>query len=313
MEGQKIRDLAVRFAVVLAVILVFGAFDYVAHSSSDEYSVPPRYFRNKIIFGTLYGFIAYVLARRLPLFRRAFVFSLVVSILLQIRYFLEGYALDFVILFLGIHFLILLPTAYLAFGMADGHGLTRTATTPEEKPHVCSASHAFFLASSPRRLLQNPRKILEGLVAEGETVLDVGCGPGVFTTALAEMVGDRGRVIAADLQEEMLAMVGKNAEKMGLGERIRLHKTGVDRIGVAEQVDFVLAFYMIHEVPDRERFFKELSTILKPGGRFLLVEPMFHVSKAAYKDTLEKAEKAGLTPLRPVKVFFSRGTLFRKS
>lgn len=119
MEKTNIKGLAIRFIIVLAVILVFGAFDYYAHSLSDEYSVPSRYFRNKIIFGTLYGFVTYLLVRKQSLFRRTLIFSLTVSILLQIRYFLEGYPLDFVELFLGIHFGILLFVSYIAFKITD--------------------------------------------------------------------------------------------------------------------------------------------------------------------------------------------------
>jgi hypothetical protein len=119
MDKQKTEALAVRFIIVLAVILIFGAFDYYAHSLSNEYSVPERYFRNKIIYGTLYGFIAYLFIRRQSLVKRTLIFSLTVSILLQIRYFLEGYPLGFVELFLGIHFAILLAVSYLAFKITD--------------------------------------------------------------------------------------------------------------------------------------------------------------------------------------------------
>jgi len=119
MDKQKIKGLAVRFIIVLGVILIFGAFDYYAHSLSLEYTVPSRYFRNKIIFGTVYGFVTYLLIRRQSLFMRALIFSLAVSVLLQIRYFLEGYPLDFVELFLGIHLGILLVVSYIAFRITD--------------------------------------------------------------------------------------------------------------------------------------------------------------------------------------------------
>ena len=42
-----------------------------------------------------------------------------------------------------------------------------------------------------------------------------------------------------------------------LEERITLHQSQKDRIGVSENVDFVLAFYMVHEVPNQEEFFIE--------------------------------------------------------
>ncbi len=111
------RSLIFVFLSVFVVILIFTFIDYFAHSLSEEYSVPFWYFRNKVIFGTIIGFIAYLLVRNKGLFARALAFSSSVSILLQARYFLEGYALDFVVLFLFVHFIILLPVSLIAFKM----------------------------------------------------------------------------------------------------------------------------------------------------------------------------------------------------
>ena len=69
---------------------------------------------------------------------------------------------------------------------------------------VCPSWLAFVLNNPLRKLLQNPEKILKGLVQEGQTAVDLGCGPGFFTLPLARMVGESGRVIAVDLQSKML-------------------------------------------------------------------------------------------------------------
>ncbi len=74
-------------------------------------------------------------------------------------------------------------------------------------------------------------------------------------------------------------------------------RSGPDSIGVAEKVDFVLLFYMVHELPDKDRFFRQIAGILKPAGQVLLVEPPFHVSRPAFDITLQKAEAAGLARL----------------
>jgi len=94
--------------------------------------------------------------------------------------------------------------------------------------------------------------------------VDLGCGPGFFTLPLAEMVGESGRVIAVDIQEEMLAKLRVRAEKANLASRIEPHLAGPDSIGVggpdsAVSADFALAFYMLHEVPDRDRFMRETA------------------------------------------------------
>ena len=57
-------------------------------------------------------------------------------------------------------------------------------------------------------------------------------------------------------------------------------------VGVIEKVDFVLAFWMIHEVPDKQKLFVELKSILKPAGKIFVIEPKFHVSKSEFEDMI---------------------------
>ena len=71
-----------------------------------------------------------------------------------------------------------------------------------------------------RKLIHDPIKILSPFVESGDTVLDVGCGMGYFSLGLAELVGEKGKVIAADLQPQMLAGLSKRAASAGLDERI---------------------------------------------------------------------------------------------
>jgi ubiquinone/menaquinone biosynthesis C-methylase UbiE len=178
--------------------------------------------------------------------------------------------------------------------------------------HVCPVERAGSLDLRIRRWFQNPQKILRPYIKQGMTVLDFGCGPGFFTVDLAELVGKSGQVIAADLQEGMLDRLRKKIQKTELQERIILHKGDANRIGWLKPVDFVLAFYMLHEVPDPEGFFKEIVKILKSKGKVLLVEPPFHVSKSAFEETIRKAQKAGLFLAERPKVFLSKAALLQK-
>ena len=75
----------------------------------------------------------------------------------------------------------------------------------------------------------------------------------------------------------------------------------------------MLLFYMVHEVPDIGRFFREIAALLKPEGRVLLVEPPIHVSKKAFAETLDKAQQAGLAEVERPKVFMSKAVLLQKS
>jgi len=123
------------------------------------------------------------------------------------------------------------------------------------------------------------------------------------------MVGESGKVIAVDIQEEMLEILRKKAAQHGLESIIVTHKSDPDRIGISEKVDFALAFYMVHELPNAETFLKEIVSILKPKGKLLVVEPMFHVSATAFEKTIEVALQAGLSPISEPKISFSRSKL----
>jgi ubiquinone/menaquinone biosynthesis C-methylase UbiE len=154
-----------------------------------------------------------------------------------------------------------------------------------------------------RRWFQNPGKLLRPYVQEGMIVLDMGCGPGFFTLDLARMVGAAGHVIAADLQEGMLDKVRARIAGTVLEDRVTLHLCNTDGIGLRQKVDFALLFYVAHEVPNQDRLFSELVTILRPGGAVLVVEPPFHVSKQAFEETLRSASGAGLTDLARPRMF----------
>jgi len=115
----KIKKIIIILVSVLFIILVFALIDYFFHLLSEEYSVPSYYFTNKIIYGTLWGLAVYYFIRKLSPMKKSIIFSLIVSIFLQVNYFLEGYPLDFVLLFLGIHFIILLITSWIVFRIIE--------------------------------------------------------------------------------------------------------------------------------------------------------------------------------------------------
>jgi ubiquinone/menaquinone biosynthesis C-methylase UbiE len=181
------------------------------------------------------------------------------------------------------------------------------------KHRVCPVEISGFLDNKIRRWLQNPQKILRPYIEEGMTVLDFGCGPGFFSIDMAHMVGSSGRVIASDLQEEMLQKLRDKIHGTELEERITLHKCEENKIDVSENVDFILAFYVIHEVPNAEAFFSEIERILKSKGQVFMVEPLFHVSNRAFENTINKANDAGLTVVDRPKMRLNRTVLLKKS
>jgi ubiquinone/menaquinone biosynthesis C-methylase UbiE len=183
-----------------------------------------------------------------------------------------------------------------------------------ERNRVCPVELANSLDNRLRMWLQNPRKILAPYIKEGMTVLDIGCGPGFFSVEIAKMVGKNGRVISADLQEGMLQKLKNKINGTELEQTIRLVKCDKDKVNVSEKVDFILTFFMVHEVPDKESFFKELKSILKEKGEFLIVEPkLFHVSKKEFELTIKLAENSGFKIYQGPKLPFSWSAILKNT
>jgi ubiquinone/menaquinone biosynthesis C-methylase UbiE len=180
--------------------------------------------------------------------------------------------------------------------------------------HVCPWWSAWFTINNPvRRLLHDPQKIVGPYVKPGMTVLDVGCGVGWFSIPMAEMVGRQGRVIAVDLQQQMLDMLGRRAEKAGVADRIQLHKCGPDRLGIDARADFALAFAMLHEVPDQRRLLAEIHACLKPGGKPLMAEPPIHVSRKTFANEIAIAQQAGFRVTQQPRLRWCTAAVFERT
>jgi ubiquinone/menaquinone biosynthesis C-methylase UbiE len=160
--------------------------------------------------------------------------------------------------------------------------------------HICPWWLAYTFDNPIRKLFHKPWKMLGPYVKEGMSVMDVGCGMGFFSIGMAKMVGDNGKVIAVDLQQKMLDITLKRAKHAGVADRISPQRCQPDKLGILEKVDFILTFWMVHEVGHQKDFFKELGTILTPGGKILMAEPKMHVSTEDIAKTIEIARSTGL-------------------
>ena len=109
-------------------------------------------------------------------------------------------------------------------------------------------------------------------VKRGMTVCDMGCGNGFYSLQLAKMVGPKGRVLAVDIQPEMLKLL-----------RERMHKEGIDNITPIlgslhdprlpdGQVDLILLVDVYHEFSHPEYMLKAMRRSLSPEGTVALLE-----------------------------------------
>jgi ubiquinone/menaquinone biosynthesis C-methylase UbiE len=188
-------------------------------------------------------------------------------------------------------------------------GETQKVRGDMEKVFVAKWYHLIWYPDWFRRLHQKPGRFLPGLLREGMTAADIGCGLGLYAVEMAKLVGRTGRVLAVDFQPETLKFARRKAKKAGVTERVRFIQCRQDDLMVSEPVDFVLTMYVAHEVADRARFFGQIRGLLKPGGRYLLVEPKFHVKRERYERILGDAESAGLEKVGEPAIASSRTAL----
>ncbi len=175
--------------------------------------------------------------------------------------------------------------------------------------HCCPWWLGYAIDNPLRRLLHDPEKILAPFVAEGMRVLDVGCGMGLFSLAAARLVGARGKVVSADIQQKMLDAVVRRARAAGLADRVTPHLARPGDLGVRERVDFALAFWMVHETPDPAAFLRQIRSCLGRGGKLLVAEPKLHVGGPVFEETLAKARAEGFAVRPGPKVRMSRSAL----
>lgn len=172
----------------------------------------------------------------------------------------------------------------------------------------------YLLASPVRRLWQDPASIVAPYVREGMTVFEPGPGMGFFTLELARRVGASGRVVVVDVQREMLDRLKRRLAKAGLLERVDVRLAPAHSMGIAdlaETIDLVFAFAVVHEFPSARTFFLEAAESLKPGGRMLLAEPAGHVTAAQFESELADAARANLHPVDRPAIRRSRAALLQ--
>ena len=180
---------------------------------------------------------------------------------------------------------------------------------------VCPWWLGYLLASPVRRLLQDPHAVLAPYVRPGMTVLEPGPGMGFFTIELARLVGPSGRVIAVDVQPRMTAGLQRRVARSGISERVDARTVSADSLGVADlagQVDFILAFAMVHEMPSSSQFFAQAAQVAKPGGQLLLVEPSGHVKTEGFDAELADASRSGFQVVERPTIRRSHAALLRR-
>jgi ubiquinone/menaquinone biosynthesis C-methylase UbiE len=117
-----------------------------------------------------------------------------------------------------------------------------------------------------RDLFSSPRDVLREVdIRPGFQVLDYGCGPGSYSIAAAELVGQSGKTYAADISPLALQSTQSVAARKGLSNVSTIQTDCATGLGDS-QVDVVLLYDAYHDLVEPGRVLRELHRILKPAG-----------------------------------------------
>jgi ubiquinone/menaquinone biosynthesis C-methylase UbiE len=142
-----------------------------------------------------------------------------------------------------------------------------------EISHVMGHQGANWLERADREREENSNAIVEALqLKPGEVVADIGAGTGYFSRKLAGKVGAAGRVLAVDIQPEMLAELTQRLGQAGITNVTAVLGTVKDPKLPPASLDLALMVDVYHEFEFPYEMMQAICRAVKPGGRVALVE-----------------------------------------
>lgn len=114
---MKIKNILKQIGFILIIVIIATIIDYIVHSSKPSFYVPTEYYINKVIYATIWGFLGLAVIRNwiISPAKLAVGMSAIIAIVLQTKYFLQGYNLFFVFLFMFLHFIMFLIPSIIIF------------------------------------------------------------------------------------------------------------------------------------------------------------------------------------------------------
>ena len=128
-----------------------------------------------------------------------------------------------------------------------------------------------------RELGRVRERVLEGAaIQEGDVVLDVGAGDGLIAFGALPLVGKSGKVIFADVSQDLLDVSRGLANELEESERCEFVLARAEDLHplADESVDVVTTRSVVIYVKEKQRTFDEFHRVLKPGGRLSIFEPI---------------------------------------
>jgi ubiquinone/menaquinone biosynthesis C-methylase UbiE len=139
---------------------------------------------------------------------------------------------------------------------------------------------------------EQPAKVIDAMELKGgEVIADLGAGSGYFTFRLAPKVGEQGKVLAVEIQDEMIAELKKRIEKNKVANVETVKCTDRDPKLPEGGVDIVLMVDVYHEIAFPYEVMTAIRKALKPGGRMVFVEYRKEDPKVPIKEVHKMSEE----------------------
>jgi ubiquinone/menaquinone biosynthesis C-methylase UbiE len=159
---------------------------------------------------------------------------------------------------------------------------------------------ADWLDRPEREKEEGSSKLLAALkFTPGMVVADVGAGSGYYTFPIAEKVGPKGKVLAVDIQPEMLDLIKKRSAARKLTNVVPILGTVTDPKLPAGEVDLILLVDVYHEFDHPYEMTEAMVKSLKPGGRMVFVEFRMEDEKVPIKLVHKMTQKQVLREMAP--------------
>jgi SAM-dependent methyltransferase len=174
---------------------------------------------------------------------------------------------------------------------AAGAGAVAAAFWWRKNPSACPYSQRFWV-EAPHPGITRKRLVEILAPAPGETILEVGPGTGYYSLDVASRLGG-GRLVAFDIQQEMLDHVKREAELRAI--------SNIDvTLGDAQRLPFDDASFdgaflvtVLGEIPDQDAALRELARVVRPGGRMVVGELFGDPHMVRLSKLRERAGRAG--------------------
>lgn len=171
-------------------------------------------------------------------------------------------------------------SASLAFTLLAGLAASEDSAPPPLQEYkgreIAQTMHylgAPWLTRESREREEDCKTMLAALhVKPGDVVCDLGCGNGFYTLKLAKLVGDKGKVVAVDIQHEMLELLKDRATEEKITNIEPVLGTTIDPKLPANSIDLMLLVDVYHEFSNPEEMLAAIRKSLKPHGRIALAE-----------------------------------------